>query len=176
MSLGLLGMAAALALAAQDTAAPEEPPEEEAAEEGGTPVGNDGEEEPVGQVPMEVETVEVEEESLPTVEELAFPELSGDFDGDGSEDTATARESDAGVQIALELSSQKDTFVEALGADSLRSVEWDVLRAEELCEEAGDCPDTEEAARDAIIVTLDGNDTFVLRWDGDALETVFLDA
>lgn len=183
MLMGLLGVAVALLMAAQDMAAPEQPPEEEDAAEAGPEAGegaasaDDGE--PADeQVPLEVETVDIEEETLPSVEELSFPELSGDFDGDGAEDTAIARESGSGVQIALELSSTGDTFVESLGADSLRSVDWEVLDGEAFCAEQESCPaeGSNDAPRDAIIVTLDGNNTFVLRWDGEALETVFLDA
>lgn len=121
------------------------------------------------------------EETLPTIQELAFPELTGDFDGDEIDDRAVARESAGGVQIALELSSTGATFVEALGADSLRQVEWQVIPAESLGEVCTDPVLCVSGAagmtqRDVILVTLDDMDSFILRWDGDALETIFLDA
>lgn len=122
----------------------------------------------------------VEEETLPSVEELAFPTLTGDFDGDGSDDTATARQGDDGVRIALELSASGETFTESLGADTLRSVEWRVVGPEEtqtLCSDPLECPSGSNGdARDSILVILDGQDSFILRWDGGALETFFVDA
>ena len=124
---------------------------------------------------------EIEEETLPTVEDLAFPELEGDFDGDGAVDMARARESDMGVQIALELSTTGETYVEPLGADSLHSVDWRVVGPEELltiCDNPIDCPTTDGIgdARDVIFVILDGRDQFILHWNGGALETYFVDS
>ena len=122
----------------------------------------------------------IEEESLPTVEDLAFPRLEGDFDGDDLLDTAEARESDMGVQIALELSTTGETYVEPLGTGSLRSVEWRVVGPEELltiCDNPIDCPTTDGIGeiRDVIFVTINRRDSFILHWNGDALETYFVD-
>lgn len=124
--------------------------------------------------------MQIIEETLPTVDEVAFPELVGDFDGDGAPDEARARESETGVQIALELSSTGETFVEHLGADVLAQVEWEVIPADalgEVCVDPIACPMTQEgeAERDVILVTIDGSDRFILRWDGGALETFFVD-
>ncbi|MEM1381052.1 MAG: hypothetical protein AAGH41_10555 [Pseudomonadota bacterium] len=123
---------------------------------------------------------EIEATDLPSVEDLAFPELSGDFDGDGEEDTAIARTGDEGVEIALELSSTGETYVEALGADSLSQVEWEVSGPEQtalVCNDPITCAPSSgaQAGRDAILVTIDGSDSFLLRWDDNALETIFLD-
>lgn len=140
----------------------------------------DGQEEPgpdAGAVAL------VEEAPLPSVEEMAFPVLQGDFDGDGRGDEARARQGSSGVEISLELSSTGDVYVEALGAASLRQVEWEVVPPDAgagACIDIVDCPASADplgdGPRDAILVTLDGVDQFILRWDDGALETIFVDA
>ncbi|MEM1409900.1 MAG: hypothetical protein AAGG79_04040 [Pseudomonadota bacterium] len=118
---------------------------------------------------------EIEPVTLPTVEELAFPELSGDFDGDGAADRATARQSERGIEISIELSASGKVLTESLGAGRLTSVDWEVLEPDPAAMVCEDGPDCQLSARDAILITVN-DETFILRWDGDAIETLFLDA
>ncbi|NNU15550.1 hypothetical protein HK107_04360 [Parvularcula sp. ZS-1/3] len=157
-----------------------DPEGEEPDDEGEEGASEPGEEEGEDAEILAAADMQIVEETLPTVDEVAFPELVGDFDGDGAPDEARARESDTGVQIALELSSTGEVFVEHLGADALAQVEWEVIPADaigEVCVDPIACPITEEgeAERDVILVTIDGSDRFILRWDGGALETFFVD-
>lgn len=200
MNLSVLGLTAALVLlAAQEAVEPDEgaapePPVTEGEEpsdsspdapedepESEQPPEEDEDWEDEGLPPLEAfDEADIEEETLPSVEDLAFPELEGDFDGDGEPDRARARESDTGVQIALDLSETGETYVEPLGTHSLSSVEWRVVGPEELltiCDNPVDCPTTNgiEDVRDVIFVTLDESDSFILHWNGGALETYFVD-
>ena len=119
---------------------------------------------------------------LPPARDRNFPVLRADFDGDGVPDRAVAVEDPSGVQISVELSSLGETYSDALGAATLRQVEWRAISSREtfdLCVDPLDCPvdivDGSNDARSAILVTLDETDSFILRWDGEALETYFVD-
>lgn len=132
----------------------------------------------MGVLALGLQEREIEKSDLPSIADLNFPELTGDFDGDGADDRARARQGDQGVEIALELSSRDDAVIETLGAATLGSVDWRVVgegEAQVMCGAVAGCGGDGGAA-DAILVTLDGSDSFILRWDGDALETVFVDA
>jgi hypothetical protein len=117
------------------------------------------------------------EETLPSIEDLSFPKLTGDFDGDGETDQAAARQGNRGVEVALTLSGEDVLFTEALGAASLKEVSWQAVSFDDLGELCGapvGCG-FPEPRRDAILVDLRDGDSFLLVWEEGALETVFLD-
>jgi hypothetical protein len=117
----------------------------------------------------------IETAPLPSVEEVQFETLIGDFDGDGIEDLAAAHQTESGVQMTLHLSSRGEPLVHDLGEASLEGLSWSVVEeAEPLCAEADPalCP----AKIDMIEVVPPGGEPFLLAWDGDALETLFPDA
>jgi hypothetical protein len=86
------------------------------------------------------------------------------------------------VQISLDLSCQSEPVVQDLGFAKLDEFSWVVLGEDTACqveqappdapldEDSERCP----ADRDLIEIETRGGDVFQLRWDGEALETLFL--
>jgi hypothetical protein len=76
----------------------------------------------------------IEAEPLPSIEEVQFDVLTGDFDGDGKEDTATAHQTGSGVQVSLELSSEEELIIQDLGFAGLEEFTWSVTEDDTDCE------------------------------------------
>ncbi|MCQ8184042.1 hypothetical protein [Parvularcula maris] len=121
------------------------------------------------------EAPEIVSEALPSVEELGFEKLTGDFDGDGEEDEAAAHQTGSGVQMTLRLSSLEEPLVHDLGVDTLEGLSWAVVEVEApFCaeEDPSLCP----PKVDMIEITPRDGEPFLLAWDGEALETLFPDS